>query len=274
VTAGGGAAQAGTVADTVAVRVIPCLDVDGGRVVKGVNFLGLRDAGDPVELAAAYDADGADELVFLDITASSQGRATMRDVVVRTADQVFIPLTVGGGVRSADDVDLLLRAGADKVSLNTAAIARPELLREVASRFGSQCVVISVDARRAAGTPSGFEVTTHGGRRGTGIDAVEWAARAAELGAGEVLLNSMDADGTKAGFDLPMIRAVRAAVDVPVIASGGAGQADDFAPAVQAGADAVLAASLLHFGELRIGAVKAALRAAGYPVRLTDQGGS
>ncbi|HEX9035058.1 MAG TPA: imidazole glycerol phosphate synthase subunit HisF [Streptosporangiaceae bacterium] len=273
-TAGAGAGQAGTVASAVAIRVIPCLDVDGGRVVKGVNFLGLRDAGDPVELAAAYDADGADELVFLDITASSQGRATMSEVVARTADQVFIPLTVGGGVRSADDVDLLLRAGADKVSLNTAAIARPELLREVAVRFGSQCVVVSVDARRAAGTPSGFEVTTHGGRRGTGIDAVQWAARAAELGAGEVLLNSMDADGTKAGFDLPLIRAVRAAVDVPVIASGGAGQASDFAPAVQAGADAVLAASLFHFGELRIAEVKTALQAAGYPVRRTDLGES
>ena len=252
---------------TVAVRVIPCLDVDGGRVVKGVKFLGLRDAGDPVELAAAYDADGADELVFLDITASSQDRQTMRDVVARTADQVFIPLTVGGGVRSADDVNALLRAGADKVSLNTAAIGRPGLLTEVAGRFGSQCVVISVDARRAAGCPSGFEVTTHGGRRGTGLDAVRWASRAAELGAGEVLLNSMDADGTKAGFDLPLISAVRAAVDVPVIASGGAGQVGDFVPAVRAGADAVLAASLFHFGELRIAEVKESLRAAGYPVR-------
>ena len=254
---------------TVAVRVIPCLDVDGGRVVKGVNFLRLRDAGDPVELAAAYDADGADELVFLDITASSDDRQTMRDVVARTADQVFIPLTVGGGVRSPDDVDTLLRAGADKVSLNTAAIARPEVLTEAAARFGSQCVVISVDARRVAGRPGAFEVTTHGGRRGTGIDAVAWAARAAELGAGEILLNSMDADGTKAGFDLPLIEAVRAVVDVPVIASGGAGQASDFAPAVRAGADAVLAASLFHFGDLRIGAVKDALRAAGYPVRDT-----
>jgi cyclase len=256
---------------TVAVRVIPCLDVDGGRVVKGVNFLGLRDAGDPVELAARYDADGADELVFLDITASSDERQTMHNVVARTADQVFIPLTVGGGVRGADDVDRLLRAGADKVSLNTAAIARPELLTEVAARFGSQCVVISVDARRAAGRPSGFEVTTHGGRRGTGLDALEWAARAAELGAGEILLNSMDADGTKEGFDLPLIKAVRAVVDVPVIASGGAGRVGDFVPAVQAGADAVLAASLFHFGELRIGEVKESLRAAGYPVRLASQ---
>jgi cyclase len=261
------AGPAVTSATTVAVRVIPCLDVDGGRVVKGVNFLGLRDAGDPVELAAGYDADGADELVFLDITASSQDRATMLEVVARTADQVFIPLTVGGGVRGADDVDRLLRAGADKVSLNTAAIARPELLSEVSARFGSQCVVVSVDARRI---PGGFEVTTHGGRRGTGIDAVGWAARAAELGAGEILLNSMDADGTKAGFDLPLIAAVRGVVDVPVIASGGAGHRGDFVPAVRAGADAVLAASLFHFGELRIGDVKEALLAAGYPVRLTE----
>ena len=253
---------------TLAVRVIPCLDVDAGRVVKGVNFRGLRDAGDPVELAAAYDRDGADELVFLDVTASSQGRETMTEVVARTADQVFIPVTAGGGVRSVDDVDRLLRAGADKVSLNTAAIARPELLTEVADRFGAQCVVISVDARRAEGTPSGFEVTTHGGRRGTGIDAVQWAARAAGLGAGEVLLNSMDADGTKAGFDLPLIRAVRAVVDVPVIASGGAGRAADFAPAIAAGADAVPAASLFHFGELRIADVKSELRRAGYPVRM------
>jgi cyclase len=260
---------------TVAVRVIPCLDVDAGRVVKGVNFAGLRDVGDPVELAAAYDGDGADELVFLDITASSQGRQTMYDVLERTADQVFIPLAAGGGVRSVQDVDRLLRAGADKVCLNTAAIARPELLSEVSARFGAQCVVVSVDARRASGDPAaGFEVTTHGGRRGTGIDAVAWAARAAELGAGEILLNSMDADGTKAGFDLPMIAAIRAVVDVPVIASGGAGKVSDFAPAVSAGADAVLAASLFHFGELRIPQVKYSLRAAGHPVRLTSQGAS
>ena len=263
---------------SVAVRVIPCLDVDGGRVVKGVNFRALRDAGDPVELAAAYDAEGADELVFLDITASSSGRRTMDEVVSRTAEQVFIPLTVGGGVRSVADVDRLLRAGADKISLNTAAIARPELLAEAAHRFGSQCVVLSVDARRAAGRPagpdpasgpppSGFEVTTHGGRRGTGIDAVEWAARAAGLGVGEILLNSMDADGTKAGFDLELIRAVRAAVAVPVIASGGAGELAHFPPAVEAGADAVLAASVFHFGELRIAEVKETLRAAGQPVR-------
>jgi len=254
----------------LAVRVIPCLDVDGGRVVKGVNFENLRDAGDPVELAAAYDAEGADELTFLDVTASSSGRATMLEVVRRTAEQVFIPLTVGGGVRSAGDVDRLLRAGADKVSLNTAAVARPELLAEAARRFGSQCVVLSVDARRAAGDPrppSGFEVTTHGGRTGTGIDAVEWARRAVALGAGEILLNSMDADGTTAGFDLELIRAVRAVVSVPVIASGGAGTLAHFAPAIDAGADAVLAASVFHFGTLRIGQVKDALRAVGHPVR-------
>ncbi len=259
---------------TVAIRVIPCLDVDGGRVVKGVNFVSLRDAGDPVELAAAYDAEGADEIVFLDITASSDGRETMYDVLARTADQVFIPLTVGGGVRCAGDVDRLLRAGADKVSVNTAAIARPELLSELSARFGSQCVVVSVDARRVPGPGSGFEVTTHGGRRGTGIDAVAWAARAAGLGAGEILLTSMDADGTKAGFDLPLISAVRAAVDVPVVASGGAGRLADFAQAVAVGADAVLAASLFHFGELRITAVKESLRADGYPVRLSDTGAS
>ena len=253
---------------SVAVRVIPCLDVDGGRVVKGVKFTGLRDVADPVELAAFYDAEGADELTFLDITASSGGRDTMYDVVRRTAEQVFIPLTVGGGVRSAADVDRLLRAGADKVSLNTAAVARPELLYEAAQRFGSQCVVLSVDARRAPGPPSGFEVTTHGGRTGTGIDAVEWSQRAVQLGAGEILLNSMDADGTTIGFDLELIRAVRAAVTVPVIASGGAGTLAHFAPAVDAGADAVLAASVFHFGTLRIGQVKNALRGAGHPVRL------
>ncbi len=257
---------------TVAVRVIPCLDVDAGRVVKGINFRDLRDAGDPVELAAFYDAEGADELTFLDITASSGGRDTMYDVVRRTAEEVFIPLTVGGGVRSVADVDRLLRAGADKVSLNTAAVARPELLAQAAHRFGSQCVVLSVDARRAAGDAgggpaSGFEVTTHGGRRGTGIDAVAWAARAVGLGVGEILLNSIDADGTKTGFDLELIRAVRAAVTVPVIASGGAGELAHFPPAVEAGADAVLAASVFHFGELRIAEVKAALRAAGQPVR-------
>jgi cyclase len=252
---------------TVAVRVIPCLDVDAGRVVKGVNFSALRDAGDPVELARVYDAQGADELVFLDITASSGQRETTYEVVRRTAEQVFIPLTVGGGVRAAGDVDRLLRAGADKVGVNTAAVARPALLAECADRFGSQCVVLSVDARRAPGTASGFEVTTHGGRRGTGIDAVEWAARGAELGAGEILLNSMDADGTTEGYDVAMLTAVRAAVSVPVIASGGAGTVEHFPPAVAAGADAVLAASVFHFGVLRIAEVKAALRAAGYPVR-------
>jgi cyclase len=256
---------------SVAVRVIPCLDVDAGRVVKGVNFENLRDAGDPVELAARYDAEGADELTFLDITASSGGRQTMYDVVRRTAEQVFIPLTVGGGVRSVGDIDALLRAGADKVSLNTAAIARPELLGEAARQFGAQCVVLSVDARRVRPgtppTPSGFEVTTHGGRAGTGIDAVDWARRGAGLGAGEILLNSMDADGTEAGFDLELIRLVRAAVSVPVIASGGAGAVAHFAPAVAAGADAVLAASVFHFGALRVGEVKRALRASGYPVR-------
>jgi imidazole glycerol-phosphate synthase subunit HisF len=252
---------------TVAVRVIPCLDVDGGRVVKGVNFTDLRDAGDPVEMARVYDAEGADELTFLDITASSSGRETTYDVVRRTAEQVFIPLTVGGGVRTVADIDALLRAGADKVGVNTAAVARPEFLREAAHRFGSQCIVLSVDARRAPDTASGFEVTTHGGRRGTGIDAVEWAATAQQLGAGEILLNSMDADGTRAGYDLEMIAAVRARVTVPVIASGGAGAIGDFAPAVGAGADAVLAASVFHFGQLRIGQVKDALARAGVTVR-------
>jgi cyclase len=254
----------------VAVRVIPCLDVDGGRVVKGINFTDLRDAGDPVELARAYDAEGADELVFLDITASSASRQTTFDVVRRTAEQVFIPLTVGGGVRSVADVDLLLRAGADKVGVNTAAIARPDLLSEIASRFGNQVLVLSVDARRVAAgteTASGYEVTTHGGRAGTGIDAVEWAARGQYLGVGEILLNSMDADGTTNGYDLEMIEAVRAVVSVPVIASGGAGAIGDFAPAVTAGADAVLAASVFHFGTLRISDVKGALRATGHEVR-------
>jgi imidazole glycerol-phosphate synthase subunit HisF len=256
---------------SLAVRVIPCLDVDAGRVVKGVNFEGLRDAGDPVELASRYDAEGADELTFLDITASSSGRETTYDIVRRTAEQVFIPLTVGGGVRSVQDVDALLRAGADKVGVNTAAIARPELIAEIAERFGNQVLVLSVDARRVPGgsepTPSGFEVTTHGGRRSTGIDAVQWAARAADLGAGEILLNSMDADGTRDGFDLPLIRLVRAAVSVPVIASGGAGKAGDFAPAVAAGADAVLAASVFHFGTLTIGEVKQDLAEHGVTVR-------
>ncbi|MGW6569066.1 imidazole glycerol phosphate synthase subunit HisF [Streptomyces sp. NPDC054975] len=250
---------------SLAVRVIPCLDVDNGRVVKGVNFQNLRDAGDPVEMAKLYDAEGADELTFLDITASSGNRETTYDVVRRTAEQVFIPLTVGGGVRSAEDVDKLLRAGADKVGVNTAAIARPELIREIAERFGRQVLVLSVDARRTAS--GSFEVTTHGGRQGTGIDAVEWAHRAAELGAGEILLNSMDADGTKDGYDTEMIAAVRKHVTVPVIASGGAGKLSDFPPAIEAGADAVLAASVFHFGDLRISEVKDALRGAGHPVR-------
>src|SRR5262249_33449766 len=258
-----GVAGAEGVRMTVAVRVIPCLDVDAGRVVKGVNFLNLRDAGDPVELGAAYDAAGADELVFLDVTASADERATMLEVVRRTAESVFIPLTVGGGVRSVSDVDVLLRAGADKVGVNTAAIARPELIAEIAERFGRQVLTLSLDVRRGPGPAGGFEVTTQGGGRGTGLDAIEWARRGAELGAGEILLNSMDRDGTKDGFDLPLIEAVRTAVTVPVIASGGAGAVADFPPAVGAGADAVLAASVFHFGELSIGAVKDARRQAG-----------
>lgn len=251
---------------SVAVRVIPCLDVDRGRVVKGVNFTNLVDAGDPVELARAYDAEGADELTFLDVTASSGDRETTFDVVRRTAEQVFIPLTVGGGVRSPEDVNKLLRAGADKVSLNTAAIARPELLKECSERYGAQCIVLSVDARRIPGG-TGFEVTTHGGRTGTGIDAIAWAAKGQELGVGEILLNSMDADGTKAGFDLELLELVRREVDVPLIASGGAGSVDHFPPAVAAGADAVLAASVFHFGQLRISEVKDGLRQAGVVVR-------
>ena len=256
---------------TVAVRVIPCLDVDAGRVVKGVNFQNLRDAGDPVELAKSYGEQGADELTFLDVTASSGNRETTYDVVRRTAEQVFIPLTVGGGVRSVADVDRLLRSGADKVGVNTAAIARPDLISEIAERFGAQVLVLSADVRRRRapdGSPlAGFEVTTHGGRSGTGIDALEWCATAAERGAGEILLNSIDADGTKDGFDLELIRAVRHEVGIPLIASGGAGAVAHFAPAVRAGADAVLAASVFHFGELSIGEVKAALRQDGIPVR-------
>jgi cyclase len=252
---------------TLAVRVIPCLDVDAGRVVKGINFLDLRDAGDPVELARTYDAEGADELTFLDISASHEGRATTMEIVSRCAEEVFIPLTVGGGVSSVDDVDRLLRAGADKVAVNTAAIHRPDLVAEIADRYGNQVLVLSVDARRAAGTDSGFEVTTHGGRKSAGIDAVAWAARAAELGAGEILLNAMDSDGTQDGFDLDLIRLVRAAVSIPVIASGGAGRLDHFAPAVDAGADAVLAATVFHFGTLRVNDVKGALSDAGHPVR-------
>jgi imidazole glycerol-phosphate synthase subunit HisF len=252
---------------SVAVRVVPCLDVDAGRVTKGVRFLANVDVGDPVELARFYDAEGADELVFYDITASSDERRTMYDVVTRTAEQVFIPLTVGGGVRTVADVNALLRAGADKVSLNSAAVARPQLLHEAALRFGSQCVVLSVDARRSADAPSGFAVTSHGGRRESGLDLLEWVSRGEQLGAGEIVVNSMDADGVKEGFDLEMVRAVRDRVSVPVVASGGAGHVEDFAPAVAAGADAVLAASVFHYREVSIAQVKGALAAAGHPVR-------
>jgi imidazole glycerol-phosphate synthase subunit HisF len=252
---------------SLAVRVIPCLDVDAGRVVKGINFQDLRDAGDPVELAKVYDAEGADELTFLDISASHEGRSTTMEIVSATAEQVFIPLTVGGGVGSVEDVDRLLRAGADKIAVNTAAIRRPELVAEIADRFGNQVLVLSVDARRAAGTDSGFEVTTHGGRTSAGLDAVAWAKQAAELGAGEILLNAMDADGTQDGFDLDLIRLVRREVTIPVIASGGAGRVEHFPPAVEAGADAVLAATVFHFGTLRIADVKHSLADAGYPVR-------
>lgn len=255
---------------SVAIRIIPCLDVKDGRVVKGVNFQGLQDAGDPVELAARYDAQGADEITFLDVSASHEGRATMLDVVSRTAEQVFVPLTVGGGVRCVEDVDQLLQAGADKVGINTAAISRPETLAEVAQRFGNQVVVLSVDARRCppgTATASGYEVTTHGGRISTGIDAVAWAARGAELGAGEILLNSMDADGVTGGFDTEMIDAVRRQVRVPLIASGGAGRPEDFAIAADHGADAVLAASVFHYGVMTIDEAKSALRDAGHPVR-------
>ncbi|OMG11349.1 imidazole glycerol phosphate synthase subunit HisF [Actinomyces naeslundii] len=255
---------------SVAIRIIPCLDVKDGRVVKGVNFRGLKDAGDPVELASRYDAQGADEITFLDVSASHEGRSTMLDVVSRTAEQVFVPLTVGGGVSSVNDVDQLLRAGADKVGINTAAITRPELLAEVAERFGNQVVVLSVDARRCppgVSTASGYEVTTHGGRTSTGIDAVAWAVRGTELGAGEILLNSMDADGVTEGFDTEMIDTVRRQVRVPLIASGGAGRPEDFAIAADHGADAVLAASVFHYGAMTIAEAKNALRNAGHPVR-------
>jgi len=256
---------------SLAVRVIPCLDVDAGRVVKGVRFTGLRDAGDPVERSALYAAQGADEITFLDVSATVEGRGTTEDVVRRTAETVFVPLTVGGGIRSVADVDALLRAGADKVAVNSAAIARSELIAEIAARFGNQVLVLALDVRRAlpagAATASGFEVTTHGGRRGTGIDAVGWAVRGVELGAGEILLNSIDADGTRRGFDLDLTSKIRAAVGVPLIASGGLGSPADAVPAVEAGADAVLAASVFHFGQATVGDVKAALRAAGHPVR-------
>ncbi len=249
------------------IRIIPCLDVKDGRVVKGVHFVNLKDAGDPVEQAKIYDAEGADELCFLDITASSENRATLYDVVKRTAEQCFMPLTVGGGVRSVEDIRTLLLAGADKTSINTAAVARPELVREAAEKFGSQCIVVAIDAKSAA--PGKWEVFTHGGRRETGIDAVEWAKRMAESGAGEILLTSMDRDGTKLGFDLGLTRAVADAVKVPVIASGGVGKLDDLVAGVIEGhASAVLAASIFHFGEFTIAQAKARLKAAGIPVRL------
>jgi cyclase len=253
---------------SVAVRVIPCLDVHAGRVVKGVNFLNLRDAGDPVEFAARYSASGADEITFLDISASAEGRETTRDMVRRTAESVFIPLCVGGGVGSVEDVDLLLRSGADKVSINTGAIRRPGVIDEITARFGNQVLVLSLDARREDGQPSGFGVTTHGGRRAAELDAIAWVREAVDRGVGEVLLNSMDADGTTAGFDLEMIGAVREVVDVPLIASGGAGKVEDFVAAARAGADAVLAASVFHYGTLSIHEVKAAMAAAGIEVRL------
>ena len=251
----------------VALRVIPCLDVHDGRVVKGVNFRDLKDAGDPVELAARYGAEGADELTFLDISASAQGRETTREMVTRCAETVFIPLTVGGGVRSVADVDALLRCGADKAGINTGALADPGVIDEIAARFGNQVLVLSLDARRADWAPSGFEVTTHGGRRPAGRDAVEWVKEAVDRGVGEVLLNSMDADGTTDGFDIGMIRAVRAVVDVPLIASGGAGTAAHFVEAARAGADAVLAASVFHYGRLTIVGVKQELARAGFEVR-------
>jgi cyclase len=255
---------------TLSIRIIPCLDVTEGRVVKGINFTNLVDAGDPVEMASLYNAEGADELTFLDISASVIGRETTLDVVRRTAEQVFIPLTVGGGIRSVEDVNRLLRAGADKISINTAAIARPELIAEIADRFGSQVLVLSVDARRA-NTDSGYEVTTHGGRESAGLDALKWVEDACALGVGEILLNSMDADGTRAGYDIGMISAVRAVTKVPLIASGGAGSQEDFAAALVAGADALLAASVFHFGVHRIGDIKGYLNRQGYPVRMAHR---
>lgn len=256
---------------TLAIRVIPCLDVADGRVVKGVRFEGLVDAGDPVESAARYAAQGADEITFLDVTATVEGRGTMLETVRRTAEQVFVPLTVGGGVRSVADVDALLKSGADKIGVNSAAIARPELLAEIADRFGAQVCVLSLDVLRDPRVPSGFAVTTHGGRTNTGIDALDWTERAIELGAGELLVNSIDADGTKAGYDVRLIEAVRAVSSVPVIASGGAGALEHFVPAVAAGADAVLAASVFHRGVFTIGQVKAALADAGVVVRETGR---
>ncbi|WP_017794430.1 imidazole glycerol phosphate synthase subunit HisF [Leucobacter salsicius] len=255
---------------SVATRVIPCLDVAAGRVVKGVNFLNLRDAGDPVELAARYADQGADELTFLDVTATVDDRSTTYDVVSRTAEQVFIPLTVGGGVRSSEDVAKLLGVGADKIGINSAAIARPEVIGEIADRFGSQVIVLSLDVKRSDRTPSGFVVTTHGGKRETDLDALVWCREAVERGAGELLVNSMDADGTLAGFDLELTRLVREISNVPIIASGGAGKVEHFAPAVEAGADAVLAASVFHDGHFTIGDVKRALAEAGHTVRLGE----
>jgi len=250
------------------LRVIPCLDVKDGRVVKGVNFVGLRDAGDPVEQAAIYDAAGADELTFLDITASSDNRDTIFDVVSRTAARVFLPLTVGGGVRSTEDIRKLLLAGADKCSMNSAAVARPDLVREAAEKFGSQCVVVAVDARATA--PGHWEVFTHGGRTGTGLDVVQWCSQAAAMGAGEILLTSMDRDGTGAGFDTELLKAVCGAVRIPVIASGGVGQLEHFVAGAQAGATGLLAASVFHFGTFAINDVKTALAQAGLPVRLPE----
>ena len=251
---------------TLATRVIPCLDVDRGRVVKGVNFTNLKDAGDPVEMAALYAREGADEITFLDITASAEDRSTTIEMAARTADQIFIPLTVGGGIRSVSDVDQLLRAGADKISINTAAIARPELITEISQRFGNQVLVLSVDVKRAR-TASGFEVTTHGGRQSTGIDAMEWIESSIARGVGEILLNSMDMDGTRAGYDLELITKVREISSVPIIASGGAGDIADFPRAVDAGADALLAASIFHFGIYRIGDIKRELSRHGITVR-------
>jgi len=252
---------------SVAVRVIPCLDVAAGRVVKGVNFLNLRDAGDPIELARKYYEQGADEITFLDVKATVDNRDTMYDVVTATAEQVFIPLTVGGGVRSNEDVARLLGSGADKVGVNSAAIARPDLIGEIADRFGAQVLVLSLDVKRSGSTESGFVVTTHGGRTETTLDALDWAKDAIARGAGELLVNSIDADGTKQGFDLELIRAMRAISRVPVIASGGAGELEHFAPAIAAGADAVLAASVFHNAELTVGDVKRALSNAGVVTR-------
>ena len=251
---------------SLSVRIIPCLDVDNGRVVKGINFKNLTDTGDPVEMAKIYNSEGADELTYLDISASSNQLPTTLEVVQKTAEQVFIPLTVGGGVRSVNDVDTLLRAGADKVSINTAAINRPQVIAEIAQRFGQQVLVLSVDAKRGK-SKSGFEVTTHGGKVLANLDAIEWVKQACELGVGEILLNSMDADGTKAGFDLEMIKAVRAVTNVPLIASGGAGKLSDFEDALKAGANALLAASVFHFGSFKISDVKSYLSAKGYPMR-------